>query len=137
MEDQLSEMFQETFQEMFNTHLRAYTERERAWWKQDRRGRWVVFEPGPGRLLKNSPQHIRDYVNAITPQRARRFRSLSRARGFAREIGGVVRRWSRHMPRRVMGRKVKTVWRLETNPWKRVSHDQSRWICCMLDKDAA
>lgn len=99
--------------EMLDKSLRAHIEHEHAWWKQDRRGRWVVLEPGPGRLLKGSPQHIRDYVDFIMEQRGRRFSSLSRARAFAREVGGVVRRWRRQMPKR-------GPWRLVTNPWERV-----------------
>lgn len=117
-------------QEMLDKAMRTHAEHERRWWTQDRRGRWVVLEPGPGRLLKDSQQHIRDYVDAITEQRGRRFSSLSRARAFAREVGGKVRRWRRHMPRRLMGRNVKTVWRRETNPWARASRYQSMWIGC-------
>ena len=120
-------------QEMLDKALRAYTERERAWWKNDRRGRWVVLEPGPGRLLKNSPQHIREYVDAITEQRGRRFSSLSRARAFARKIGGVVRRWRRHVHRRVLGRHVKVTWQHETNPWSRVARERF----CLVVRDAA
>jgi len=101
--------------------MRAHVERERAWWKNDRRGRWVVLEPGPGRLLSGSPRHVRDYVDAITPQRGRRFSSLSRARAFARRIGGEVRRWRRQMPRRAGGRSYKAAWRYETNPWKAIA----------------
>ncbi len=100
--------------EMFDKIFRSYAEREAAWWKQSRRGRWVVLEPGVGRLLKNSPRHVRDLVDAITEQRGRRFSSLSRARAFAREVGGEVRRWRRWMP-------SKGPWRLITNPWARVA----------------
>src|SRR4029079_1829848 len=80
---------------MLDKSLRDYQERERAWWKNDRRGRWVVLEPGPGRLLDDSPKHMRDYIDAITPQRGRRFRSLSKDRAFAREVCGALRRWRR------------------------------------------
>jgi hypothetical protein len=105
-------MMEGHMRELFDKSLRAYTERERAWWTQDRRGRWVVLEPGPGRLLKDSPRHVRDYVDAITAQRGRRFSSLSRARAFAREVGGEVRRWQRRM-------RGRGPWRTVTNPWER------------------
>jgi hypothetical protein len=103
---------------LMDKSLRDFQERECAWWKNDRRGRWVVLEPGPGRLLDDAPRHIREHIDLITPQRARRFRSLSRARAFAREVDGVVRRWHRKMPRYFMGRKYMSRWRYETNPWK-------------------
>jgi hypothetical protein len=80
------------------------------WLRHDRHGRWVVLEPGVGRLLKDSPPHVRDYVDAVTDRRARRFSSLSRARKFARKIDGVVRRWRRRPPSR-MG--LRRVWRRE------------------------
>lgn len=99
--------------------LCAHTDYEQTWWKQDRGGRWVVLEPGPGRLLTDAPRRVRDRVDALIPQRGRRFRSLSRARAFAREVGGVVRRWRRQMPGR--GR-----WRYETNPWQSVV-DRPLW----------
>lgn len=105
-------MMEGRFKELLDKSLAAYTAREQRWWKQDRRGRWVVLEPDPGRLLKDSPRHIRDYVDAITEQRGRRFSSLSRARAFAREVDGVVRRWRRKMPKR-------GPWRYTTNPWER------------------
>lgn len=104
-------MVEGQLKEQLAKSLHAYTERERRWWKQDQRGRWVVLEPGPGRLLKDSPRHIRDYVDAISDQRGRRFSSLSRARAFAREIGGAVRRWRRLMPKR-------GPWHRVTNPWQ-------------------
>jgi hypothetical protein len=122
---------------LFDRSLRDYTARENAWWKQDRRGRWVVLEPGPGRLLKGSPRHIRDYVDAIMEQRGRRFSSLSRARAFAREVGGVVRRWRRHMHRCVLGRNVKATWLYETNPWARATRDMPLLGCWLPDKEAA
>jgi hypothetical protein len=120
---------------MLDKALRAHTESERQWWKNDRRGRWVVLEPGPGRLLKDSPRHVREYIDAITEQRGRRFRSLSRARAFAREIGGEVRRWRRHMNRRYRGHNLKTTWRYETNPWARATRHMSLGSCCLPDKD--
>jgi hypothetical protein len=110
--------------------MHAHAEYERQWWKQDRGGRWVVLEPGPGRLLTDSPRRIREYVDAITPQRGRRFRSLSRARRFAREVGGVVRRWRRQMARTVGDRKVKTTWSYETNPWKQAARQMPLWAGC-------
>ena len=100
--------------ELIDKAMRAHADYERQWWKQDRRGRWVVLEPGPGRLLNDSPQRIRDYVDAITEQRGRRFSSLSRARAFAREVSGKVRRWRRQMPKR-------GPWRCVTNPWERIA----------------
>jgi len=114
-------MMEDHVRELLDKSLRSYTERERAWWKQDRRGRWVVLEPGPGRLLKDSPQRIRDYVDAITEQRGRRFSSLSRARAFAREVDGVVRRWKRQMPGR-------GPWRRTTNPWEGATRCLPLWI---------
>ena len=107
MDDHHREMMEKSFQ--------TYAAREAAWWKQ-RRGRWVVLEPGPGRLLKGSPRHIRDFVDANMEQRGRRFSSLSRARAFAREVGGVVRRWKRQMPKR-------GPWRHVTNPWEHVKRE--------------
>jgi hypothetical protein len=95
---------------LFDKGLRAYMAREAAW-RAHRRGRWVVLERGPGRLLRETPRHVRDYVDAITEIRGRRFSSLSHARAFAREVGGVVRRWRRQMPQR-------GPWRLTTNPWE-------------------
>lgn len=106
---------------VLDTAMHAHVEYERQWWKNARRGRWVVLEPGPGRLLAGSPERVRQYVDAITPQRGRRFSSLSRARAFAREVGGEVRRWRRQMPRRVGERTYKAAWRYETNPWKVVA----------------
>lgn len=99
---------------MLDKAMHAHAEYERQWWKQDRRGRWVVLEPGPGRLLKDSPRRIRDRVDALVSQRGRRFSSLSRARAFAREVGGAVRRWRHQMPKR-------GPWTYQTNPWKRVA----------------
>lgn len=102
---------EDRFKTLLDKSLAAYTARELRWWKQDRRGRWLVLEPGPGRLLRNSPRHVRDYIDSITEQRGRRFSSLSRARKFAHQVGGVVRRWQRRLPG---GRS----WRLVTNPWE-------------------
>lgn len=121
--------------EMLDRSVRAYSAREAEWWKNDRRGRWVVLEPGPGRLLKGSPQRIRDYLDVISERRGRRFSSLSRARAFARKIGGEVHRWRRHMHRRYMGRKVKATWRYETNPWARVQRHMPLWGGWLPDKE--
>lgn len=98
--------------------MHAHAEYECQWWKNDRRGRWVVLEPGPGRLLKDSPRHMRDYVDALTEQRGRRFSSLSRARA----IDGEVRRWRRQMPRRGS-------WRYVTNPWEGAINPMRIWSC--------
>jgi hypothetical protein len=107
---------------MLDKSLRAYSAREAKWWKNDRHGRWVVLEPC-------------EYVDVITSQRGRRFSSLSQARSFAREIGGEVRRWRRHMYRRYLGRKVKATWRYETNPWARATRNMSLWGCWMSNKE--
>lgn len=119
-------MMEGQLKKLLDRSLHAYTERERRWWKQDFRGRWVVLEPGPGRLLRDSPQHLRDYINAISDQRGRRFSSLSRARAFAREVGGVVRRWRRQMPKR-------GPWHRVTNPWARAADwsPLALWGCCL------
>lgn len=99
----------------------AAVERELQWWRSDPSGRWVVLEPGPGRLLKEAPRDVREYVDVVTEQRGRRFSSLSRARAFARHVGGEVRRWRRRMNRRYMGRNVEVPWQRETNPWARAT----------------
>jgi hypothetical protein len=85
------------------------------WLRHDRHGRWVVLEPSVGRLLKSSSQSVREYVDAVTDRRARRFSSLSRARKFARKVGGVVRRWRRCPPSR-MG--LRRAWRRD-GVWER------------------
>jgi hypothetical protein len=117
---------EDRYREMLDKSMRAHAHREQQWWKQDRRGRWVVLERGVGHLLTDSPQHIRDYVDANTEQRGRRFSSLSRARKFAREVDGVVRRWRRQMPKR-------GPWRLETNPWARVMRLMPLWASCTCE----
>src|SRR5438552_8365394 len=103
---------------LMNKAMHAHAEYEQKWWKQDRRGRWVVLEPGAGTLLTGERKQMRDYLDAITSRRGRRFRSLAQARAFAREVGGEVRHWRRHMARRFGGHKIKSTWRYETNPWK-------------------
>ena len=89
----------------------AFAKRESAWIPHDRRGRWVVLEPGAGRHLKDSPRAMRRHVNDLTPRRGRRFSSLSRARAFARSVGGTVHRWKRTAP-------SGNLWRRES-PWER------------------
>ena len=119
---------EDRYKGMFDKSMQAHAEREQKWWKQDRRGRWVVLERGPGHLLTDSPQHIRDYVDSITEQRGRRFSSLSRARKFAHEVDGVVRRWRRQMPK--LGPWKRGPWRLETNPWARITRMMPLWVGC-------
>jgi hypothetical protein len=92
--------------------IAAQIDRDLAWLPHDRRGRWVVIEPGPGRYLTDSPAHVRRFVDARTPRRARRFSSLSRARAFARSVGGDVARWRRIPPGGGIWRRV--------SPWERV-----------------
>jgi hypothetical protein len=75
-----------------------YATRERAWLPHDQRGRWVVIEPGAGRHLSKSPKAVRQIADRASKRRARRFSSLSRARAFAREVGGTVARWRRTPP---------------------------------------
>ena len=65
---------------------------------QQRRGRWVVVEPGIGRLLKDLPRAEQLSVDLLSGLRARRFTSLSHARKFAKIVGGVIRRWRRKPP---------------------------------------
>lgn len=77
----------------------GYTARERAWLAHDHRGRWVVIEPGIGHLLSGCSKAARRYADATSRRRARRFSSLSRARAFARSVGGIVARWRRTPPR--------------------------------------
>jgi hypothetical protein len=89
----------------------AYAERERGWLPHDRRGRWVVIEPGAGRHLRGIPREMRRYVDRVTPRRGRRFSSLSQARAFARSVGGKVRHWRRTPP-------GGGVWRRQS-PWER------------------
>lgn len=84
---------------------------EHAWAAHDRRGRWVVIAPGAGYHMPGSPRNVRRAVNGLTPRRARRFSSLSRARAFAHTVNGTVHHWRRVPPRG-------GVWRRES-PWKR------------------
>jgi hypothetical protein len=89
----------------------AFANRERAWLPHDRRGRWVVIEPGAGRHLPNLPRHERRLIDRMTPRRGRRFSSLSQARAFARSVGGKVFHWRRTPP-------GGGVWRRQS-PWER------------------
>ena len=110
--------------------FRVYAAREAAWQQNDRRGRWVVLERGPGRLLRGSPRHLRDLLDAITEIRGRRFSSISRARAFARKVNGVVRHWRRQMPGR-------GPWRRETNPWRRALQSLPARPCVHASHSAA
>jgi hypothetical protein len=85
-------------------------QRDRAWLPHDRRGRWVVVEPGAGHYMTSSPRDVRRVAELATPRRARRFSSLSRARAFARSVDGTVRRWRRAPP-------GGGIWRRES-PWQ-------------------
>jgi hypothetical protein len=85
-------------QEQLDAAIAEYVANERAWLPHDHRGRWVVLEPGAGRYLSDSPRALRRYIDAITPRRARRFSSLSRARTFARRVGGTVHHWRQTPP---------------------------------------
>jgi len=76
----------------------AQADRDRAWLPHDRRGRWVVFEPGAGRHLSGGSRQMRRIVDTATPRRGRRFSSLSQARAFARAVRGTVHRWRRTAP---------------------------------------
>ena len=101
--------------------ITAQVDRDRAWLPHDRRGRWVVIEPGAGRHLTSSPKHVRRIVDAATPRRGRRFSSLARARAFARTVGGYVARWRRTPP-------GGGVWRFES-PWERaLSMTSMAWL---------
>jgi len=88
----------ETLMRMIDEAAAAYVERECEWLPRDRRGRWGVIEPGAGRYLKGSPARVRQVADRASRRRARRFSSLSRARAFAREVGGDVFRWRRTPP---------------------------------------
>jgi hypothetical protein len=90
-----------------------WVDRDRAWLPRDRRGRWVVIEPGAGHHMSHSPRDVRRIADAATPRRARRFSSLSRARAFARSVDGTVRRWRRTPP-------GGGTWRRES-PWQRAA----------------
>ena len=90
--------------------LSAYVGRDLMWSKQSRRGRWMVIEPALSELcdLRDLPASVRATLDAGTERRGRRFSSLSRARAFARLIGGRVERRGRRRWRHV-------------SPWERAS----------------
>jgi hypothetical protein len=87
-----------TLTEQLDAEIAARVARDHAWLPHDRRGRYLVFEAGAGRHLRGEPVVIRQIVDAASERRARRFSSLSRARAFAREVGGTVHRWRRTPP---------------------------------------
>jgi hypothetical protein len=106
----------------------AQVDRDLAWLPHDHRGRWVVIEPGAGRHLTNSPRDVRRFVDRVTPRRARRFSSLSRARAFARSVGGQVARWRSAPPGGGVWRRV--------SPWERALSmaDAAFWLPGMLGR---
>lgn len=97
--------------DMLDAAVAAHVERERAWLPHDHSGRWVVLEPGAARYLPDSSRAMRRYIDAITPRRARRFSSLSRARAFANRVGGTVHHWRRTPP-------LGGIWQRQS-PWQR------------------
>ena len=101
----------EALAQQIDAGLAAHLERERDWLPHDRRGRWLVIEPGPGHLLHDQPRWMRDLVDAVSERRARRFSSLSRARAFARRVGGTLAHWRRTPPSGGQWRRV--------SPWDR------------------
>jgi hypothetical protein len=90
--------------------LSAHVERDLAWTQQSRRGRWMVIEPELSHLcdLRDLPTSVRATIDAAVERRGRRFSSLSRARAFARSVGGRVERRGRRRWRNV-------------SPWERAS----------------
>lgn len=80
------------------------------WTRQSRRGRWMVIAPELSRLsnLRDLPADVRATIDAAAERRGRRFSSLSRARAFARLIGGRVERRGRR------------TWR-HVSPWERAT----------------
>lgn len=96
----------------------AFAERERIWLQHNPRGRWAVLEAGAGRYLTGSPRHIRQVADDATPRRVRRFSSLSRARAFARFVGGDVIHWRRTAPSgRRWQRQSPWAWVLSSTSW--------------------
>jgi len=95
--------------------IALHIERDRAWTRHDRRGRWVVVEAMPSRYLAGAPRHVRDLVDARFKPRGRRFSSLSRARSFARLVGGTIERWRRSYQRNGYRRRWERV-----SPWQLV-----------------
>lgn len=112
----------ESLWKMLDASITQFVDRERAWHPRDRRGRWGVIEPGAGRHLRGSPPHVRQIADDASRRRARRFSSLSRARAFARQVGGDVFRWRRTPP-------SGGVWGRES-PWQRALTTASwvRWL---------
>lgn len=96
----------ESWKPMFDRAIARHAASERAWLSSDHRGRWVVMEPGAGHYLKDCSKLVRQYADAATPRRGRRFSSLSRARAFARLIGSNVRRWRNTPPSGGIWRRV-------------------------------
>lgn len=80
----------------------SYIREEREWLLHNRRGRWMVTEPGAGRFMIAQSRDIRRAVDDATPRRVRRFSSLSNARSFARRVGGTVTRWRRDSERTIV-----------------------------------
>jgi len=90
---------------------------ERQWWTHDRRGALGGARAGSGAVsheVSPTAPRLRRRHHRAAALRGKRFSSLSRARAFARKIGGKVRRWRRKMP----GREP---WRSEMNPWAAAS----------------
>ena len=85
-------------QHLLSKHLDRHVKREQAWRVHDRRGRWVVIEPGAGRYLTGASADVRALADVMSHRRGRRFSSLSRARAFARQVNGFVARWRRVPP---------------------------------------
>ncbi len=103
--------------QLLDAAVSKYAEHEHVWTPHDQRGRWVVLEVGIGRHLKDASVDARRYADAVSERRARRFSSLSRARAFAHQVGGVVRHWRRRPPSSgIPG--IRRVWvRLSTWGW--------------------
>lgn len=92
--------------DMLRAAISSQVASDLAWTRQSRRGRWMVVEPGPS--LPDQPRELREYIDARSEHRGRRFSSLSRARAFAREVGGHVERRGRRK------------WR-SVSPWERAT----------------
>jgi hypothetical protein len=67
---------------LIEASIADYVNRERVWLPQNRRGRWVVIEPGAGYYMTSSPKDVRRIADRATPRRARRFSSLSQSTAF-------------------------------------------------------
>ena len=88
--------------------LAAQVAADLTWTHQSRHGRWMVVEPGISSDLRELPRDMRERIDARIPHRGRRFSSLSRARAFARLVGGHVERRGRRR------------W-FSVSPWERVT----------------